>query len=89
LIINVSGSFVIGLFLALIGGRFMIPPVVRLFFAVGFLGGYTTFSTYAFESLALIQTRAFLGAALNLVGSVVLGLIAVVLGTALGRLLGN
>jgi fluoride exporter len=87
LLINVSGSFVIGLFPALLGGRFVMPPVVRLFFAVGFLGGYTTFSTYTFESLSLIQARAFVGAASNLGGSVVLGLLAVVLGMALGRLL--
>jgi CrcB protein len=87
LVINVSGSFAIGLFLTLIGGRFVTPPIVRLFIAVGFLGGYTTFSTYAFESLALLQARASVAALLNVVGSVILGLLAVVLGSIVGRLL--
>ncbi len=55
LIINVSGSFVIGFFLTLVGERFVPMPNLRLFIAVGFLGAYTTFSTFAFESLALID----------------------------------
>ena len=87
LIINVSGSFVIGLFLTFIGERFVAPPNLRLFVAIGFIGGYTTFSTFAFESFALIQSRAYLLAAANLFGSLGLGLIAVFLGIVLGRLL--
>jgi fluoride exporter len=87
LIINVSGSFVIGLFLTLITGRFVTPPNVRLFFAIGFLGAYTTFSTFTFESLALIQSRAYLAALVNLLGSVVLGMLAVALGTFVGELI--
>jgi CrcB protein len=86
LIINVSGSFVIGLFLTAISGRFVAPPGWRLFFAIGFLGGYTTFSTFAWESLALLQTRAYLAGLANIVGSAVLGLIAVALGALVGRL---
>jgi fluoride exporter len=86
LLINVSGSFVIGLFLTLITERFDAPPDLRLFFAMGFLGAYTTFSTLSYESLALIQTRAYLAAAANLAGSVLLGMVAVALGVVLGRL---
>lgn len=87
LIINVSGAFVIGLFLTLIADRFVAPPSARLFFAIGFLGAYTTFSTYMFESLSLIQEGSYLLAATNLLGSVALGLFAVVLGYAVGRLI--
>jgi CrcB protein len=85
LVINVSGSFVIGLFLALITERFSAPAGLRLFFAIGFLGAYTTFSTFSFESLALIQDRAYLAAAANVVGSVVLSLLAVTVGAVIGR----
>lgn len=87
MIINLSGSFVIGLFLTLIGERFVAPPGLRLFFAVGFLGAYTTFSTFTFESLALIQSRSYLLAGSNLIGSVVLGMLAVWAGAIIGRLL--
>ena len=86
LAINVTGSFIIGLFLTLISERFVAPPSARLFFAIGFLGAYTTFSTFTFESLALLQSRAYLLAATNLVGSLVLGMVAVTLGVIVGRL---
>lgn len=86
LLINLSGSFVIGLFLTLISDRFVAPLGLRLFFAVGFLGAYTTFSTFTFESLALIQSRSYLLASANLAGSVVLGMIAVLAGVIIGRI---
>ena len=84
--INVSGSFVIGLFLILSTERFLVHPHWRLFFAVGFLGGYTTFSTFSFESLALIQNGYWLLALLNMIGSVGLSLAATLCGVALARL---
>src|SRR5215467_10559951 len=74
LVINVSGSFVIGLFLVLVTERFLVDPNWRLFFSVGFLGAYTTFSTFSFESLTLIENGFWLLSLLNIVGSVVLGL---------------
>jgi fluoride ion exporter CrcB/FEX len=57
----------------------------RLFFAIGFLGAYTTFSTFSFESVALLQHRSFSLALANMVLSVVLGLVAVVMGMALAK----
>ena len=87
LVVNATGSFVIGLFLALVTDRFQAPPGLRLFFAIGFLGAYTTFSTFTYESLALFGTRAYAAAAANVVGSVAIGLVAVGLGAALGRAL--
>lgn len=86
MVINVSGSFVIGLFLVLVTERFVVHPHWRLFFAVGFLGAYTTFSTFSFESLALIKDGCWLLSLLNIVGSVVLGLMAALSGVLIARL---
>jgi CrcB protein len=87
LVINASGSFILGFFMVLISERVLGHPNWQLFFAIGFLGAYTTFSTFSFESLALIQERLYLQASANVVGSVVLGLIAVLAGMIVGRLL--
>jgi CrcB protein len=86
MVINVSGSFVLGLFLVLITDRFIIHPYWRLFFAIGFLGGYTTFSTFSFESFELLVERSFWLAAANVTGSVLLGQMAVLAGIMLARL---
>jgi CrcB protein len=86
LVINVTGSFVIGLFLVLISERLPVHPNWRLFFSVGFLGGYTTFSSFSFESLALIQNGFWLLGLVNITGSVVLGLMATLSGVMIARL---
>jgi len=86
-IVNISGAFVIGVFLALVGGRFEVDPLWRLFFATGVLGGYTTFSSYAWEALALAEVGAWLRAAAYVLGSNVLGLVGVWVGAQLGRLI--
>jgi fluoride exporter len=84
--INVSGSFAIGLVTALLA-RWVPHPHARLFVVVGFLGGYTTFSSFSLEALALMQ-RGALGLSLAYMGgSVVSGFLAVVLGAALGQAL--
>ena len=85
LTINTTGSFILGLFFALAIDRIPLDPAVRLLVAVGFCGGYTTFSTYSYEALALLGERAYLPAAAYVIGSVLLGLLAVWLGAALGR----
>lgn len=85
--INLTGSFAIGLF-AIVLSRWLPHPHLRLLVIVGFLGGYTTFSSYVFESLSLIERGEFLLAATYLAGSAIVGLVAVTLGVAFGRLLG-
>ncbi len=86
LVINVSGSFILGFFLIFISER-LVHANWRLFFAIGFLGAYTTFSTFSFENFALIQERSYVLALANMLGSVFLGLMAVVAGIVVARLL--
>ena len=82
--INITGSFAIGLCTAVLA-RWLPHPHARLLVIVGFLGGYTTFSSYSIESLTLWE-RGERGLCLAyLLGSVVAGFAAVVLGTVLGR----
>jgi CrcB protein len=86
--INVSGSFLIGVVLGLVSEG-ALSAEARLFLAVGVLGGYTTFSTFSYETLELLADgtmRAFL---FNALGQLVGGLFAVYLGLALGRALGG
>jgi CrcB protein len=82
LLINVSGSFAIGLLYALIE-RHGAPDWVRPLLMVGFLGAYTTFSTFSLETLALAERGAWVAAAVYIAGSVVASLAAVWLGVTL------
>jgi CrcB protein len=75
----------LGFFLAFAQDRAWVHPNWRLLFAVGFVGAYTTFSTFEYESMRLLQDGEFLLAAANLIGSVVTGAIAVLSGIALGN----
>jgi CrcB protein len=82
--INVTGSFAIGV-LAVVLAHQGSNPLYRLFFVTGFLGGYTTFSSFAYESLQLWEGGERRLSAWNAVGSVVAGLVAVALGVAVAR----
>ena len=84
-LINVSGAFAIGIVLSFLGERVGVNPMWRLFFATGFLGGYTTFSSYAWEVLTLVQDGDWLPAGAYVVGSNVVGFAGVWLGAALAR----
>ncbi len=84
-IINVTGSFIIGFFLTLVSQRITVHPNWRLLIAVGFVGAYTTFSTFEFETLKLIEEGSVVSAALNVILSFVLGFIAVWLGVTAAR----
>ena len=86
--INVSGSFVLGV----VGTVFLerLPPDHRAWFLLlgtGFCGGYTTFSTFEWETLQLLRDNSWLLAAVNVFGSVVVGFLGVVLGAAVGNLI--
>ncbi|CAN5618912.1 fluoride efflux transporter CrcB [soil metagenome] len=85
---NISGSFLIGIVLVLVEGG-SLPSEARLLLAVGILGGYTTFSSFSYESLQLITGGAILATFLNMFGQLALGLIFVYLGVVVGRLIGS
>lgn len=85
LVVNVTGSFALGFFVALTAGRFPMDPGLRLMVATGFLGAFTTFSTFELENHRLLKAGLWTWAALNAAGSLVAGLLAVRLGLALGR----
>jgi CrcB protein len=83
--INITGGLAIGFILTVLTARFPGDPAWRLFLVVGFLGGYTTFSSYTFEGLALLRSGAYLGACAYILGSNLLGLLATFLGVALAQ----
>lgn len=85
-LINISGSFLLGVVMTLVSLK-LIPfgDHLRLTLAIGFIGAYTTFSTYEYESHALLQDGSWLLASLNLFGSLAAGLLAVRLGILLVR----
>ena len=85
LIINLTGSFILGLFMTFAVDRLLLDPRWRVLIAIGFLGSYTTFSSYTFESMSLILDNQWLSGLLNLFGSAFLGGLAVLLGILLAR----
>ena len=86
-VINVSGSFLIGLLMVLFTERYLVNPQWRLLLVVGFLGAYTTFSTFEFETGSLIKDGEWMMAMLNVFGSVVAGFVALKTGEILAKVL--
>jgi len=84
-LVNVSGSFVLGLFTAFAAQRVPIDPIWRLLIATGFVGAYTTFSTFEYETHLLSELGTAGWALTNVIASVVAGFIAVRLGISLAR----
>jgi len=87
LVVNVSGSFLLGLIFALLTERFLPHPALRSAITVGFIGAYTTFSTFTFETVRLAEDGAWTLAAGNIAASLLAGLVAVYAGLRLGRAL--
>ena len=85
LTINLLGAFTVGLILTWLTERTAAAPEFRLVLVVGFLGGYTTFSSYTFEAVAMAQRGNWLGASSYVFGSNVLGLAACAAGIVLAR----
>jgi CrcB protein len=84
-VINVSGSFLLGLVFTITTERLSVEPWLRTALTVGFLGAYTTFSTLAFETVRLLDGREWLAAFLNMAGSAVFGILAVLAGVMVAR----
>ena len=87
LIINVSGSFLVGLFLIWTSERILIDPRWRLLVVIGFCGGFTTFSSYAYETMAYFEQGQWLLMLVNVISNNLLSLLAAMAGMALARVL--
>ena len=88
LAVNASGCFLFGLVWAVFErGSFGLGPEPRLYVLTGFMGAFTTFSTYAFETGQLIEDGQWVGALVNVATQNVLGLVLLIIGFAVGRLL--
>lgn len=85
LVVNVAGCLAIGLLAGLVEVRQVLGPDLRVFLLIGVLGGFTTFSSFAYESLALARDAEIGRALLNVAAQVVLGLVAAWLGYAVVR----
>ena len=88
LIINLTACVILGFVLTYLGRRAEVDASWRFLIPVGFIGAYSTFSTYEWETLSTLRSGAFLLAALYALGSLLLGLIAVWAGTLLAKVLG-
>lgn len=84
--INVVGALLIGVVLQIAQVRADFSPYLRLFIAVGILGGFTTFSTFAYEIASLSREGLSLASVAYAVGSVAAGVLAVIAGLAIGRI---
>ncbi len=85
-LVNASGSLLMGFFLNLMGGN---EPGIKLLIATGFLGSYTTFSTFAYETLALVRRGAIRSSLVHVLGSTITGIAGVGLGMALADVVGR
>jgi CrcB protein len=86
-LVNMTGCFIAGLVVATLVNGHETPAWLRIGLLVGFLGAYTTFSTFGQDLYDLTAGREYVEAVANAVGSVTLGLLAVLLGTLAGRAL--
>lgn len=87
LTVNILGSFMLGFIIFFLGEREIISPELRLFLTVGICGGFTTFSTFSYETLVLIQEAQFLYATMNILLNIILSLFAIYLAYLLSKIL--
>jgi CrcB protein len=87
MVVNITGSFFLGVVFVLTLEKFSLAENYRLFLGVGFIGAYTTFSTYMLESYRLLESSSFNLAFFNIAGSITFGFVAVYLGILAGRLI--
>ncbi len=85
MIANISGSFLLAFFMTLTLERFTVSPQSRLMIATGFLGGYTTFSSFGYETWRLLESSGWRQAGFNFFGNIFLGATGVFLGVMLAR----
>jgi CrcB protein len=86
-VVNITGCFAFGLIFGFTEQRFAMSPAMRAFLFFGVLGGFTTFSSYTFESFQLLRDAEYLRASANVAGQVVLGLVCFWLGYLANRVI--
>ena len=79
-VVNVLGCFLIGIATALVEVRNLLSPEIRVFLVIGMLGGFTTFSTFGYETIALLRDGAFFTGLANVLIQVIVGISAIWLG---------
>ena len=89
LAINASGSLVIGILMTILTERLIAGTSVRLFLVVGILGGYTTFSSFSYETIALVDGGRWVAAAAYVAATMLSGLLACAAGVLIARSLGG
>ena len=85
LLVNLTGSLILGFVVAMVSGRLNIPAEVRLFLSVGFLGSYTTFSSFSVESVLLLEGDSIWLGLFNILGNNLGGITCALLGVLLAR----
>lgn len=86
LVVNITGCFAIGLLMTLMEERFLSDPGIRIFLTIGILGGFTTFSSFSYETIALLRDAEVLRASVNILASIFGCLAATIFGMFIGRL---
>jgi len=86
LLVNGLGCLLIGFLMSLFEERFVVEPLLRVFLTIGVLGGFTTFSTFSYETVSLLREGSILIAMANILASVCVCLFATWIGTVVGRL---
>jgi fluoride exporter len=86
-VVNITGGFVMGVIVEMSALKLQLSPEVRAFLTVGILGGYTTFSTFSLDSVLLIQRGAYASAAMYIVGSAMLSILALFAGLWIVRVI--
>ena len=85
LAVNVSGSFLLGLFYTLSNDRIVTSIEIRVLIGVGLIGGYTTFSTFSFETIRLLESGESIKAVANISSNLLLGISAAYIGIIMGK----
>lgn len=85
LAVNVSGCFAIGFLMIAFEERFLVNPSLRLFLTIGILGGFTTFSSFSYETIAMFRDGELFHAMMNMAGSLSGCLVATYLGVVAGK----
>ncbi len=86
MVVNILGCFLIGFLMSTLEDRFVVYPSLRIFLTIGILGGFTTFSSFSFETVALLRDGEVFYAGANILLSVIVCLTGTWLGSLLGKI---